>query len=86
MPVPIQPGQIVKKAWDDFATKTIPPDASEIQHTESRRMFYAGWWASLSLFMRIGGEDVPEDTGVEWLSSVKAELESFYQDVKEGRA
>jgi hypothetical protein len=73
-------------AWDSYA-KLIPSDASAVQLQETRRAFYAG---AVALFYTVAtmldeGQE-PTEADLAKMDDLKAELDAWAQDVKEGRA
>lgn len=79
--------KLVGDAWRDYASKVIPPNAPEVQRTESRRAFYAG---ARSLFEGMIGMLDPgldeTESDLKKMDDIKAELDQFLADIKSGRA
>jgi hypothetical protein len=78
--------ETVRHMWDDFAAATLPVGVSGVQRKETRRAYYAGFFAMLCAARSIGDDSVSEEEGVEWLEALHAEVLAFYEDVKAGRA
>lgn len=49
--------------WRDYRTKVLPPNCSRIQLQETRRAFYAGAIAMLSIMQKLAGDDWTEEEG-----------------------
>lgn len=78
--------ETVRQMWDEFAAAVLPPEVSAVQRRETRRAFYAAFFALLSALREIGGEDVGEEEGAARLEAWTSEVEVFHADVKAGRA
>lgn len=79
--------KLISDAWRDYEIRVIPLNAPEVQRTESRRAFYGG---AVSMFGGIvgmldpGTEPTAEDL---WkMDDIKAELDQYQTDLREGRA
>jgi hypothetical protein len=73
--------------WDEYARKIVPPGASVVQVTETRRAFYAGSICLMNEILTvISSGPEPTDDDIAALSSLKDELDAFHRDIKEGRA
>jgi hypothetical protein len=72
-------------AWRTYREHVIPRDASAVQVMETRRAFYGGAWSFLTALLTID-EDTPDEAGVAMLEVLKAEIQSFEELVKAGRA
>lgn len=79
--------KILNTAWRSYAERVIPADASDYQRRECRLAFYAG---ARSLFTGIidmlDPGDEATDADCAKMGMVEAELEQFYNDVKNGEA
>lgn len=73
----------LEEQWLSFRKTCFPPDLAKQQYIDLRRTFYGGAAACLGVLGQLGNEakSVEDD-----LSEVQAELLSFNQDVKSGRA
>lgn len=72
----------IKEEWTDFVRKSyegVP--IGNTQYDEVRRAFYAGALVMLLNVNRIGEDDVSEDAGVDYLETVHAELNQFFERV-----
>lgn len=79
--------KLIASAWQSYATRVLPPQASNNQRIETRRAFYAGARAFFSGLM--GALDPSPDAtdgDVAAIGSMEQELQEFAKDVKEGRA
>jgi hypothetical protein len=71
--------------WQKFRTEILPLHCGMIQLIETRRAFYAGAAACMSINCQMADE-ATEEEGVAILDSVAAELKQFGQDIEAGRA
>ena len=79
--------KLIADAWRDFEIKVIPLNAPEVQRTECRCAFYAGAAALFLDLFRVldpGGEPTAAD--LKRMDDIKAEIDQFQADLKEGRA
>src|SRR5262245_21293117 len=60
----------------------LPREASPVQIEECRRPFYAGAFALLMTFARIGTDEVTEDAGVAHLEALQHECEAFIAELR----
>lgn len=78
--------KLLSIAWDTYAKRVIPNDASEIQCIECKRAFMAGAYAFLTECEKstpgIGGTNT-EDVVV---NSMDREILEFLNDVKNGKS
>lgn len=75
----------IEAEWVDYAIRVIPVDAPPVQVTETRRAFYAGAMAFLSIVMNqaeAGAE--PTDNDLAMMDDLQAEFEEFFAAVKAG--
>lgn len=73
--------------WLGYVREVMPADVSTVQYQETRRAFYAGGWALLSLIQRMlspGAEPTAED--LLNMQMLHTEFLAFTRDVTEGRA
>jgi len=70
-------------AWDTFVQDVLPIDASPIQISETRKAFYAGARASMSLMQQFALQQ--EEIAVVAVEEMERELQQFAKDVEEGR-
>ncbi len=73
--------------WRDFAIRTMPIDAPEVQMVETRRAFYAGarsLFIGLLCILEPGTEATDNDLAQ--MDSIKAELDQFLDDLLKGKA
>lgn len=68
----------IQDEWKKFSDRVIPEDASAVQYYEMKRSFYAGAYALLAIMWEIGSDDVSEKAGTEILSSIKQEIEDYF--------
>ena len=78
--------KLIADAWREFEIEVIPLNAPEVQRTECRRAFYQG---ALSLFYRLTGildaDREPTAADLKKMDDIKAEIDQFVKDLKEGR-
>ncbi len=75
----------VAEEWRSYEAKVIPPGASTIQITETRRAFYAGAFALLTMLQGVAGnEEVTEAVGMAYLESLQLECLAFRDLVAKG--
>jgi hypothetical protein len=79
----------LKDAWEDYRTLVIPKDAPPVQVRESRRAFYAGAQALLSVIMRQLTPDVeptepPTEADLQMMDEIDGELVAFFASVAAG--
>jgi hypothetical protein len=73
----------VAHAFEHYRRAVIPAEASAVQVEECRRAFYAGSYALLmNVAYHIGDESTPEDEGIRQLEALKAECETFVENLK----
>ena len=72
--------------WAAYEAQVLPSTAGETQRIETRRGFYAGAQALLSLINRVSIDDVSEDQGAAMIERLHQELLAFSRDVLAGRA
>ena len=79
--------KLIADAWRDFEIQVIPLNAPEVQRTECRRAFYQGALALLSGVAGILDTDrEPTPADLRKMDDIKAELDQFEVDLREGRA
>ena len=79
--------KLIETAWQDYATRVIPPGAPRVQVTESRRAFYAGARSLLGSMVAVlgpGQEPTPADLSI--MDSIQEELDQFLGDMLNGKA
>lgn len=68
----------IQTAWEGYAEMVIPKDAPEIQHTESRKAFFAGaavLFGHLMNGLSAGPDSQPQDSLL--LLDIEQELNAF---------
>jgi hypothetical protein len=74
--------------WDSYQRDVLPPTASEVQRTETRRAFYAG--AAAMFGAMIAATDTPgpdaTDADVACVDALVAEVKEFFVLVEKGLA
>jgi hypothetical protein len=72
---------MIEEAWKSYEAKVVPASAPQVQRVESKRAFYAG--AATLLYGLVGGVEPgtsePTPADMSFITSVKAELDAFYQ-------
>lgn len=77
----------IAQHWEDFALAVLPHDVSEIQRTEMRRAFYAGFYGALMACYEIAADsEESDDVGVDMLQQLVDESMLFAADIQAGRA
>jgi hypothetical protein len=77
----------LQEKWDAYAAQVIPQTASRVQVQETRRAFYAGAMAYLTLLLsHLTPDAEPTQEDVSLLERLNAELDAFAADVTGGRA
>jgi hypothetical protein len=71
--------------WQEFSAMTQPSNAGAVQRTETRRAFYGGAWAMLTMLTR-ATDQLSEDDVVKYLSQLERESRAFNDDVQAGKA
>lgn len=76
---------LMRTAWLGYRREVIPPDAPEVQVTESRRAFYAGAGALFSLLLVVldPGEE-PTEHDLDRVTGLYDELKEFNRAVARG--
>lgn len=71
--------------WKAYRQRVMAAQVSKIQEIETRRAFYAGAHATISLVKNM--PDFPdEDDGVRYLQSIMEECDEFNEKIKRGEA
>lgn len=65
--------------WLNFACQIMPENASQIQHNEMKRSYYAGFYDCLRYMNQVIAE-MSEDDGVAKLQALSEEAEWFFKD------
>jgi hypothetical protein len=72
----------IEEQWEQFAAAVLPPDCSEVQRTESRRCFYAGFIAMLSSTLAFEDEGLPEDECMKWMEAWWENAEAYRDEMR----
>lgn len=79
--------KLIADAWRDFEIQVIPLNAPEVQRTECRRAFYQG---ARTLFEGLVGmlspDQEPTAADLRKMDDIKAEIDQFVVNLREGRA
>ncbi len=67
--------------WNEYKARTMPQNVSKIQLQETRRAFYAGAVAVLSICQEISAYDWTEEEGAIALENLMQECVSFASQV-----
>lgn len=79
--------KLLAQQWCSYLEQVLPGGASPVQAIETRRAFYAGARAMMSVvFCNLSGADETTAEDLAVMESLQAELEEFVRDVAEGRA
>lgn len=76
----------VADEWASYERAVLPPGVSAVQRTETRRAFYAGCRAMMTLALNVAPDAVSEDEGAAYLGRLEDELTAFNERVKAGKA
>lgn len=71
------------EAWTGYLERVVPRNAGPIQLKQTKRNFYAGALAMLSLMSSIN-EDTPEEEGVKLFEALCQELKEFGDKLEAG--
>jgi hypothetical protein len=75
----------VEEKWGSYSVEVLHEvETNSVQYIESRRAFYAGAAAMLSLVGEVA--DHPDEIGIQMLSAMRDELRRFNDAVKGGKA
>lgn len=72
--------------WARYEEMVLPTTAGPTQRQETRRGFYAGAQALLSLIAAVGTDDISEDQGAQMIEARHQELLAFNAAVQAGHA
>lgn len=79
--------KLLETEWITYRNAVIPKEASAVQLTESRRMFYAGAWSIYQLIMnRLDPGVEATDADLTFMSKLHDEMVEFKERVKRGHA
>ena len=73
----------IEIGWVGYRVAVIPPNASDIQLSESRKAFFAGaqhLWGTVMSMLEPGSDETPND--MRRMDYIAKELEAFYQQMK----
>ena len=76
----------IRDKWNGYLESVVPAAASAAQVIETRRAFYAGALAVMTINSRIGEPDVTEDEGCRAMDNAMSDLTEFLQLLRENRA
>lgn len=65
----------IAEQWLEFSTMVLPDTVSDVQRTEMRKAFFAGFHACMTT--HLDASDLPESQAVAVLEKYKAESEQF---------
>ena len=72
--------------WNELEAANLQ-GVSDTQRRECRRMFHAGFRASLHIFIAvIADESMSEESGIQMIDRLLAESAAFMNDMREGKA
>ena len=76
----------VEKIWMEYRQRVIPKHAPPIQLIETRRAFYSGSAALLSILMtQLEADQEPTEADLQMMDLIHQELRQFSQDVADGK-
>lgn len=77
----------IQQLWDQYNAAVLPADASTLQRVETKRAFYCGAQAVLSILFEMSSDDaLTDDQGAEHLESLHRECHDFSRKVARGAA
>lgn len=79
----VDDGRLIEAGWQAYRMLCIPPDAPDIQVSESRLAYFFGaqhLFASIMGILEEGAE--PTDADLQRMDSINSELEAFIAEVK----
>jgi hypothetical protein len=76
----------IGEQFKSYHDEVLPREASVAQVTETRRAFYAGALAMMTIFRVVGTDRVSEEEGEQILVDADQELRRFKEDVLKGVA
>ena len=78
----------VGERWRKYSSRVLDPiQANQIQRQETRRAFYAGASALMTIVLEnLEGGDEPTEADLAMMDNLKAELDNFVAAVGAGRA
>lgn len=74
----------IAEQWLEFSAMVLPNNVSDVQRTEMRRAFYAGFHSALSSAR--GLADLEESEGVKRLQAWQDEAAQFGERIASGKA
>jgi hypothetical protein len=79
---------LVGQRWRQYSSKILDPiQANQIQRQETRRAFYAGASALMTIILEnMSSGDEVQESDLTMMDSLKAELDNFVAAVSSGRA
>ena len=72
--------------WADFERLVLPKSAGAVQRQETRRAFYAGAQAALTVAIQIADADPSDEAGAAMLEGLHDECRRFGEEIAAGRA
>lgn len=76
----------VQQEWESFAKAIFRgQEISEIQFTETKKAFFAGATAMLSMVQSVGDDGVTDEDGVAYLDALHDEILAFMQNFVDAR-
>lgn len=73
--------------WESLARKALPDDVSALQLQEMKRSFYAGAHALIRLMLTRFEKGTQEtEADLQFMDDIDAELNAYFQQVREGKA
>lgn len=77
---------LIQVQFESYLKEVTPAGVSANQVIETKRAFFAGAQAMMTIFRAIGSDRVSEEDAEKILEDAGRELESFCEAVKAGRA
>lgn len=74
--------KVIEAAWLDYRAKVVPPGASPVQVSETRKAFYSGAGTLIESLMKVlgpGGDATESDLLI--MNGIQEELDEFIRDV-----
>ena len=76
----------IAEQWADFERLVLPRTAGAVQRQETRRAFYAGAQAALTVSVEIADADLSDEAGAAVLEGLHDECQRFAGEIAAGRA
>lgn len=79
-----EPGTI-KGGWESLSEAIFTANSSNVQISEMKKAFYAGAATAINVMIEISAHEVCEDEGAEIFESLRQEILTFKEQLKNGK-